>query len=264
MSAARAGRVVQAQDLALDRAHRDPRGVRIPSSWSDHEPAAITTAGRSVEPSSSATPVTTPAETSLRRDLDARGPPAGALDRRAQRRDQRPRVDRAVVGHVEREAQRGREPGSSAPRLARSQALDAQASALRSSQLALQRLGLVGVARDEQRPAPRVTDDRLARHSAQLRHEARIRRGAASPSSSSGCSLRRRPRLIGASIPAATCEVPAPGSVALQHDHAQAPRCARATRSRGRSRRRRSRQRPRCWRRARTSISLRRHYPARS
>src|SRR5436305_13105059 len=77
------------------------------------------------------------------------GPAAGV----SQRLGQPPGVDGVVVGNLEREPDRGRERRLPPPGLAGAQPVDLEPKALPELQLALERLGLVGVARDEQRPA---------------------------------------------------------------------------------------------------------------
>ena len=155
------------------------------------------------------------------RDRDA-GTELHAGPRRGdgQRGRQQARIDRVVVGDLEREPQHRRERRLEAPRLARQQPADGQSEALAQGELAIERLRLVGVSRRRDRPAREVS--RIASRGVdQLRHERRI--GACARETEAEQRLLAVPAsLIGAIIPAATREVPAPGCVALEHRDAQA------------------------------------------
>ena len=70
----------------------------------------------------------------------------------AQRGDERARVDGAVAGDVEREPDRRRQRALAAARLARAQALAAEAERPAEGVQAVERLGVVAVARDDHRP----------------------------------------------------------------------------------------------------------------
>ena len=110
--------------------------------------------------------------------LDAQRGGAGAadLDDLAQRGDEPPRVDRVVAGDVEREPHRRRERGLGAARLARPQPGDLQAERLAEGDQALERLGLVGVARHDERA--RAAEAGVA---VELAAEGLEHRGAAQP-----------------------------------------------------------------------------------
>ena len=82
------------------------------------------------------------------------------------------RVDRVVVGDVEREADGRREGRLQAAGARREEALGAQAEPLAQRELARERLGLVAVARDEQRALRAVAHVEPA-HLPQLLREAR-------------------------------------------------------------------------------------------
>src|SRR6185295_5198208 len=87
----------------------------------------------------------------------------GALGGAGERRDHEARIDRVVVRHVEREADRRREGGLDPAGLGRAQPLGPQAEERAQRELAVERLRLVAVARDEQRPPGPVVDVDAAR-----------------------------------------------------------------------------------------------------
>ncbi len=140
-------RVAQPQHLALDRAHRDAGGVgqvelRDVDARGDHD--------------------------LVRRDGALGGDDAGhavALDAQAggargvpdvghlapQRRDELARIDGVVGLDVQREPDRRRERGLELARLRRPQPLDRQPEAAAELGQAIQRLGLVAVAGDDER-----------------------------------------------------------------------------------------------------------------
>ena len=135
---------------------RAPSGM--PSSALDQGPAATTTLSAAIsDPSSSRTPVTRSFEMLTPRTAAPRrsSPPARGQCLR-QRRGQLARVDRVIVGDLERETQRGRERRLEPPRLAREQPVDGQAERLAEREFACERLRLVPVARGEQRAAPQI------------------------------------------------------------------------------------------------------------
>ena len=83
---------------------------------------------------------------------------AGATQRSRQCGGQGPRIDRVVVGNVEREPKRRRQRRLQPPGLARAQPPHVEPVAPPQRELALQRLGLVVVAGDQQRAAAGVAD----------------------------------------------------------------------------------------------------------
>ena len=136
------------------------------------------------------------------------------VDTGGERRDDLAGVDGTVVGHVEGEADRRREGRLEAPRRAGQQPLDAQPVALAERVLAVERLGLVAVARDEQRPRGVQGDAELLGERRPCRggREAVLEQlGVADLGLADG---REHPR--GLPRGAAT------GAVALEHDGAQA------------------------------------------
>ena len=86
-----------------------------------------------------------------------------------------------VVGHVEGEPQGGRQARLAASCLAGAQALHRQSVAAAQLQRALECLGLVAVARDQQRAARQVADIGNPGRDGKLGGEARIAAGAAQP-----------------------------------------------------------------------------------
>ncbi len=93
--------------------------------------------------------------------LDRRARPqhrAGLVGRGGERRAQRTRIGRMILWNVERESQRGRQRGLQGTRLRAEQARDGQAEPLAQRELALQPLGLVTVAGDDERAARPVAD----------------------------------------------------------------------------------------------------------
>ena len=137
--------------------------------------------------------------------------------RAAQRRHQLARVDRVVGVDLQRQADRRRERGLEPARLRRAQPLDRQAEAAAELGEAIERLGLVAVAGDDQRA------DRAVAGVVELAHEG-LRSACAL--SRPSCSSSRSPNSAsetGASMPAATCH--APGSPASSTT-VFAPRCA--------------------------------------
>ena len=220
---------MQAQDLALDRADRDPRvggqpaDAARPGAGGDDD-----LLGRDAlaagEPHAGARD---------RRSIVDRGAPRrrrGARPRRActrcgERRRQPPRVDRVVVGDLERRAAaparapaRAGAPRSGAARLTASPRL------LAHRELALERLRLVAVAGDQQRPALEVAGVDARR----VRELVRRTRGTPRRSPARAASSGRSPgsaSVTGASIPAATREVPRPGS-SRSSTTTRSPRCA--------------------------------------
>jgi hypothetical protein len=144
----RPGRIVagvaQAQDLALDRAdrHVGERGRPGAGGHDDGgrgERADVGHLGALAQ-------------------LDARG-----RARALQRGQDGPRIDRVVVGDVQRQADGRGERGLEAAGGARQEALGPQAQAGAEGVLAIQGLGLVAVAGDEQRAARLQRDAELAR-----------------------------------------------------------------------------------------------------
>ena len=138
----------------------------------DHGPAATTTCSAGSAPGSD--------------DLDARAQHrAGALGGARERGAHQARIDGVVVGQVQRAAHGGRERRLQAARRAGQQRLDLQPEALAQVALALERLGLVAVAREHQRAARAIADVHAA-DLGQLRGEGRPARALCRPSSSSG------------------------------------------------------------------------------
>ncbi len=80
---------------------------------------------------------------------------ARSFERGGKRRHERARIDGMVVGDREREPEGGRERRLAAAGLARQQPLDGKPERLALGQLAVERLGVVAVARDEQGAAGR-------------------------------------------------------------------------------------------------------------
>ena len=182
---------------------------------------------------------------------------AGALERGRERGHQPPGVDRVVAGDVEREADGRRQRGLDTARLARAQALDLEAELAPEGERALERLGLVAVARDQQacrsgggrdpRPRPRRARRRTRRTRARRADRARSRgRRRARP----------RPR-------ARACRRPPPRRRGRRR---RSPRCAGRGRPRATRRPCRSPRHP-LWRGQSCSrslldiASLRRYYP---
>ena len=110
-------------------------------------PAATTTApAESVEPSARTTPVTRSPSTC--RPVDTR---VARLDAGAQRGDELARVDGVVGLDLQREPDGRRERGLQLAGLRRAQPLDGQAEPAAELGEAVERLGLVAVARDDER-----------------------------------------------------------------------------------------------------------------
>ena len=179
---------------------------------------------------------------------------AGALEGLGQRGDQQPRVDRVVAGHVEREPHGRRERRLGAARLARPQPLDLEAELAPEGERALERLGLVAVARHQQRAALVPGSADASPSSAQ---NAPKPRAARSPSSTAR-HRRTAPRRPGRACPRRPAR--------RRGRRRRARSCAardrpRARRRRGRSPRRRLRRGHTCWRSLLDIPSLRRHYP---
>ena len=220
-----AGRVAQAQRLALDRAQR----ASSPNE-PDDGPQATTTCSAGSAPGSSGP----------RRRVPAR---AGALGGARERGAHQPRIGGVVVGQVAGAAHGGREGRSK------------RRAALGSSAWTFSPKRSRGRARAR---GPRPRRDR-ARASAAARAIADLHAvdlGAARAASPASCARSRRPSssrarspasvsATGASMPAATRDVPAPSS----------PRSSRGTTVRGHGR-----ARPRRGRRCRRRRRLRRSY----
>ena len=134
----------------------------------------------------------------------------GARGRPGQRADDEPRVDGVVVGHVEREPHGRGERGLGAARARGQQPLGAQPEAGAQRELAVERLGLVAVAGDEQRAVLAEVDPDAAR-GLELGGEGGPRPGALEPEAQERL-LARVGLQTGASIPADTCDVPWPSS----------------------------------------------------
>ena len=126
---------------------------------------------------------------------------AGALDRLGQRGDEPARVDGGVAGHVEREPDGRRERGLGAARLARAQALDREAERAAVLEQALELVGLVAVARDDERARAAQPGSRPEAAPARRRRRG-SRRAARSPSASRASSPNSA-SVTGASMPAA-------------------------------------------------------------
>ena len=132
------------------------------------------------------------------------------IDRLVQGGDEAARVDRVVARDVEREPHGRGERRLGAARLARAQPRDVQAERLAERDQPVERLRLVGVARDDERAVAAqagVAPGDLGQLGAEGLEGAALR----SPSSSSACSPNSA-SATGASMPAATCH--APGSPA--------------------------------------------------
>ncbi len=131
-----------------------------------------------------------------------------------------------IVGHVERESQRRREPRLDATRLARAQSPDAQTEAAPELELARERLGLVGVARRQQRAAREVADVVATAGGRQLGHERRVQARARKPQRQQpllpGARLRNGREHAGAEPGRAVA-----GLITLEHERAE-PALARA------------------------------------
>ncbi len=127
----------------------------MPRSASLHAPAAITmSCAAIVDPSPSTTCPRAAAAALDRGRGDALAHLcSGAARGGRERRGQDARVDRVVIGDVEREPQRRRQARLEPARLARAQPPDLEPEAQAQLELALERLRLVAVARDQQRPA---------------------------------------------------------------------------------------------------------------
>ena len=217
-----AGGIAQAHDLALDRTdrHARVRGEAVerfdPCAGGNHHLAGGDELA--VRRLHARHPLTGDDDA---RDLGALAQhPARALDRDGERGAQRARIDRVVAGDVERQPQRRRERRLAATRLAREQPLDRQSERLALGSRALQRLGLVAIARDEQRAARAVAGIALGRLG-QLLDEGvvAVERGAAE---------REQPALADARLAdrrehaGGDARGPAREHVALQHDRPQA------------------------------------------
>ena len=168
--------------------------------------------------------------------LDAHGDRAGAahVGDLAQRGDEPARVDRVVARDVEREPHGRRERGLGAAGLARAQALDGQAERLAEGDQALQRLGLVGVARDHERAA--AAQGRVDPGARQLGAE------RLEPPRAAQAELEQRALAelrLGDGREHAGGDVPGAGLAVVEHDRGQAAARRRARRTRGRSVRRR-------------------------
>ena len=173
------GGAAQGEDLALDGAHRRPRVRRAATRrCPDHQPAASTVwPARSSRPSA----VRTPREPIAVDDrLGGLAPgdqlAARALERRDQRRDQRARVDLALVARVDaRRRPRSAKPGLELAALARAQPLRVEPERALQLVAAAQLLRLVAVERDVERAAAPVADGG-ARGLLELGGEVRIER----------------------------------------------------------------------------------------
>ena len=129
----------------------EPRGVH---AGGDDDGAGR----RRVAPSSSSTPVTRSSSTRTR---DRAG--AAHVGDLAQRGDEPARVDRVVARDVEREPHGRRQRGLGAARLLGRRRSTARPSDSRKRDQPLERLGLVGVARDDERAAARAGRGRARR-----------------------------------------------------------------------------------------------------
>ena len=206
-----AARVAQPQDLPLDRPHRDARGSACPSSRDVDAGRDDDRVGRDVA-------VAGHAGHALAVHAQARRPaPAQlAVERARERGDELARVDRVVARDVEREPDRGRERRLQPPRLGRAQSLDGQPEAAAELRQAVERLGLVAVARDDERAdraVARVARARRRSPRTGARSPGRARSSARSPNSASETG-REHPR--------GDCH--APGSPASSTT-TRAPRC---------------------------------------
>ena len=210
---------MEPQDLSLHRpdrhpdAVRDARRARHSTRRPRSRPARARETARSVSQHDAARRVRRRTGSPLTSACSRICAPAAAR-RGGERRGQRVRVDHVVVGHVKREPDGRRQPRLEPARLARPQAPDRQPISQPQLELTLERLRLVGVTRDQERPARRIADGSTVPDggSAARRRELRIRAlPLRRPSSSSGSSAAVV-SATGASIPAATCDVPRPAS----------------------------------------------------
>ena len=152
--------------------------------------------------------------------LEARRAAAADLDRLAQGGDEPARVDRVVAGDVEREPHRRRERRLGAARLARAQPRHVEAERLAHRDQPVERLRLVGVARDDQRAVAaqaRVMPGGLG----QLGAEALVRAGAAQPELEQLALAELR---LGDGREHARGDVPRAGLAGVEHERAQPAR----------------------------------------
>ena len=142
-----ARRIAQAHDLALDRPDRHRRRARRSRRRRRRRRARRGACRRCA----SGVGADRDGAGLDRRHAPAADLAAGALERLGQRGDEAARVDGGVAGHVEREPDGRGERGLRAARLARAQALDLEAERAAVLEQALELLGLVAVARDDER-----------------------------------------------------------------------------------------------------------------
>ena len=204
------GGIAQAQDLALDRAQRDARQAldrAAPRAGGRHD---VTRAHDLAAGQADAGHATGALLEALHARAGAQRH-AGAPRGLGEREHERARVGRVVAGHVEREAHGGRQRRLQAPGGARQQAPDVEAELEAHGELAVERLRLVAVARDDERAAAPEPRDRRPRRRRAARRTAATRAALRRPSCRSASSPASA-SVTGASMPAATCEAPAPSS----------------------------------------------------
>ena len=242
----RAGRVAQAQRLALDRAH-----ARLVAE------GAPTTARRRPRPARRAAPASSSTSTPGRSTA-----PALLRAARASGLADAARIDGVVIGDVQRAAQRRRQRGLQAARGAGQQPLHAQPEALAQLALALERLGVVAVAGEHQRAARPIAEvDPADLPQLRARRPASAPRCAARARAAAARRRRSRRPARACRRPRARCPRPARR---VEHDDRQpaqpgAPGHARGRRCR---RRRRLRRSCRCLSLGECRVlSLRRHDP---
>ena len=149
-----ARRIAQAQDLALDRTQRDarqPLDRAAPGAGRDDDP-------RGTDDLSAGQPYAAHEAAAALDRVDDRARAqrdAGAARRLGEREHERARIGRVVARDLECEPQRRREPRFEPPRGARQQTLDLEAESDAQRELALERLGFVAVASDDERAAAR-------------------------------------------------------------------------------------------------------------
>ena len=221
------GGVAQPQHLALDGAHGHGglgREALQPRGSARRRRAAPAPPPPCV-PSRRTTPRTrSSSASSPRTGVRGRTRAARALDRLGQRGDEAAGVDGVVAREVEGEADGRGERGLGAAGARGEEALRAEAEGAADGELPVELLGVVAVARHDERAARPVARDRGPRPRPARRRRRRSPRAARSPSRSSGSSPRSA-SATGASMPAAT--VQAPGSPASRTATRRPRRAAR-------------------------------------